>query len=57
MTYLLAKFVEILIDRWYEVLFAAQDHLVLVLVPIACATLVTIPLGILALGTAGLKFQ
>ncbi len=48
MTYLLAKFVEILIDRWYEVLFAAQDHLVLVLVPIACATLVTIPLGILA---------
>jgi len=42
------KFIELLISRWDEVLFAIQEHLVLVSVPVALAALVTVPLGILA---------
>lgn len=42
------KFIEVLIDRRVEVLFAIQEHLVLVFIPVFFATIVSIPLGILA---------
>lgn len=42
------SFIELLVSRWDEVLFAIQDHLILVAIPVALATLVSVPLGILA---------
>ncbi len=42
------KFIEVLIDRRVEVLFALQEHLVLVFIPVFFAAVVSIPLGILA---------
>jgi osmoprotectant transport system permease protein len=42
------KFLELLVDRQGDVLFAIQEHLVLVFIPVGLAALVTIPLGILA---------
>ncbi len=42
------KFTEVLIDRRTEVLFAIQEHLVLVFIPVFFAAVVSIPLGILA---------
>lgn len=42
------KFIEVLIDRRTEVLFAIQEHLVLVFIPVFFAAVVSIPLGILA---------
>lgn len=42
------NFLELLVDRQSEVLFALREHLVLVFVPVGLAALVTIPLGILA---------
>lgn len=42
------KFLQLLVDRSDEVWFALQEHLVLVLVPVSLATLVAVPLAILA---------
>ena len=42
------NFLELLVDRQSEVLFALREHLILVFVPVGLAALVTIPLGILA---------
>lgn len=42
------NFLQLLVDRQSEVLFALREHLVLVFVPVGLAALVTIPLGILA---------
>jgi len=44
----LVKFFELLISRWDEVLFALQEHLILVIIPVGLAAIVSIPLGILA---------
>ncbi len=42
------SFFQLLMERWDEVIFALQDHLVLVAIPIGLASLVAIPLGIIA---------
>lgn len=45
---MLAKFFTLLTRRSDDLLMALQEHLILVLVPIACAVLVAVPLAILA---------
>lgn len=45
---MIMKFFELLVNRWDDVLFALQEHIILVAVPVGLAALVTIPLGILA---------
>lgn len=45
---MIMKFLEILVDRWPEVWVAIQQHMVLVAIPVGLATLISIPLGILA---------
>ncbi len=42
------KFLTVLVRRFPDVLLALQEHLLLVLVPIVCAIIVAVPLGILA---------
>lgn len=42
------SFLEVLIDRRIDVLFAIQEHLVLVFTPVLLAAVISIPLGILA---------
>lgn len=45
---MLESFLNLLMQRQSEVLWALQEHLLLVFVPVGFATLVTVPLGILA---------
>lgn len=52
----MVKFFQLLVDRQSEVLWAIQEHLWLVFVPVALATLVSIPLGILATRFRKLEF-
>ena len=42
------SFLEVLIDRRIDVLFAIQEHLVLVFTPVLLAAVISIPLGIFA---------
>lgn len=44
----MVKFFEVLVSRQNEVIWAIREHLMLVFVPIAFATLVSVPLGVLA---------
>ncbi len=50
------KFFQLLVERQSEVLWALREHLWLVFVPVALATLVSVPLGILATRFRRLEF-
>ncbi|HHY16164.1 MAG TPA: ABC transporter permease [Firmicutes bacterium] len=52
----MVKFFQLLVERQSEVLWALQEHLWLVFVPVALATLVSVPLGILATRFRRLEF-
>lgn len=45
---MLQKFLDLLMKRSDDVVFALQEHVIIVLIPIAVAILVAVPLGILA---------
>ncbi len=52
----MVKFFQLLVERQSEVLWALQEHLWLVFVPVALATLVSVSLGILATRFRRLEF-